>query len=77
MKIKKSFIRIALAAGLVGLAACSGSSSSDTTVVRQKNAALATNVQKYVGSMTTDIWEGDPNTDYTKASFRKNDAFKT
>jgi len=76
MKIKKSFIRIALAAGLVGLAACSGSSSSDTTVVRQKNAALATNVQKYVGSMTTDIWEGDPNTDYTKASFRKNDAFK-
>ena len=54
MKIKKSFIRIALAAGLVGIAACSGSSSSDTTVVRQKNAALATNVQKYVGSATSE-----------------------
>ena len=40
MKIKKSFIRIALAAGLVGLAACSGSSSSESTV-RQKNSALA------------------------------------
>ena len=76
MKIKKSFIRIALAAGLVGIAACSGSSSSDTTVVRQKNAALATNVQKYVGSATSENWEGDSNTDYTNVAFRKDDKYQ-
>ena len=75
MKIKKSFIRIALAAGLVGIAACSGSSSSDTTVVRQKNAALATNVQKYVGSTTSENWEGDTSKDYSTAAFRKDDKY--
>ena len=75
MKIKKSFIRIALAAGLVGIAACSGSSSSDTTVVRQKNAALATNVQKYVGSGTSENWEDANATDYSTAPFRKNDKY--
>ena len=75
MKIKKSFIRIALAVGLVGLAACSGSSSSDTTVVRQKNAALATNVQKYVGSGTSENWEDANATDYSTAPFRKNDKY--
>lgn len=37
MKINKSFIRIALAVGLVGLAACSGSSSSS----RNRNSTLA------------------------------------
>jgi len=38
MKINKSFIRIALAVGLVGLAACSGSSSSSS---RNRNSTLA------------------------------------
>jgi hypothetical protein len=76
MKIKKSFIRIALAAGLVGIAACSGSSASDSTVVRQKNAALATNVQKYVGSATSENWEDDSNTDYTNVAFRKDDKYQ-
>ena len=75
MKIKKSFIRIALAAGLVGIAACSGSSSSDTTVVRQKNAALATNVQKYTGTATSENWEDANATDYSTAPFRKNDKY--
>ena len=75
MKIKKSFVQIALAAGLVGIAACSGSGSSDTTVLRQQNAALATNVQKLVGIASSENYE-DSATDYTNASFRKGDSYQ-
>ncbi|MFZ4112249.1 MAG: hypothetical protein ACOYKG_03620, partial [Ilumatobacteraceae bacterium] len=39
MKINKSFIRIALVLGLIGVAACSGSSSSTS---RQKNSVIET-----------------------------------
>ena len=48
MKINKSFIRIALAVGLIGLAACSGSDSSSS---RQKNSALATNASHIEGTL--------------------------
>lgn len=47
MKINKSFIRIALAAGLIGLAACGGSDSSS----RQRNSEIATNVKRYQGTV--------------------------
>jgi LPXTG-motif cell wall-anchored protein len=47
MKINKSFIRIALAAGLIGLAACGGSDSSS----RQRNSEIATNVKRYQGTI--------------------------
>jgi len=47
MKINKSFIRIALAVGLVGLAACGGSDSSS----RNRNSAVATNVKRYQGTI--------------------------
>jgi hypothetical protein len=49
MKINNSFIRIALAVGLVGLAACGGSDSSSN---RDRNAAIATNVQQYNGQIS-------------------------
>ena len=58
MKINKSFIRIALAVGLVGLAACSGSSSSSG---RQKNSALATNVKHYEGVLSFQHMSGSDN----------------
>jgi hypothetical protein len=45
MKINKSFIRIALAAGLIGLAACGGSDSSS----RNRNSSTVTNVKRYEG----------------------------
>jgi LPXTG-motif cell wall-anchored protein len=48
MKINKSFIRIALAAGLVGLAACGGSDSSSN---RDRNSAIETNVKRYQGTI--------------------------
>ena len=48
MKKTHPFTRIALAVGLVGLAACSGSDSSTN---RQKNSALPTNVYHVEGSM--------------------------
>lgn len=48
MKINKSFIRIALAAGLVGLAACGG---SDSSANRNRNAAIATNVSHIEGQL--------------------------
>ena len=48
MKINKSFIRIALATGLIGIAACGGSDSSSN---RERNAAIATNVKRYEGTI--------------------------
>jgi hypothetical protein len=48
MKRKTTFIRIALAAGLVGLAACGGSDSSTN---RNRNAAIATNVSHIEGQL--------------------------
>ena len=47
MKINKSFFRVALAAGLIGLAACGGSDSSS----RQRNSEIATNVKRYEGKI--------------------------
>ena len=47
MKINRSFFRIALAAGLIGLAACGGSDSSS----RQRNSEIATNVKRYEGKI--------------------------
>ena len=71
MKINRSFIRIALAAGLVALAACGGSDSSS----RQRNSEIETNVQRYEGVFQSNIYEGDPNKSYTNASFRKDDKY--
>ena len=71
MKITQSFIRIALAAGLVALAACGGSDSSS----RQRNSEIETNVQRYEGVFQSNIYEGDPNKSYTNASFRKDDKY--
>ena len=48
MKINKSFFRIALAAGLIGLAACGGSDSSSN---RERNSAIETNVKRYEGTI--------------------------
>lgn len=73
---KKTIIRLAVAVGLVGLAACGGSESSETSTVRTKNAALATNVQKYVGTATSEEWEQyRTETDFTNAAFRTGDKF--
>ena len=47
MKINKSFLRIALATGLIGLAACGGSDSSS----RNRNSSIATNVKRYEGTI--------------------------
>lgn len=47
MKINKSFLRIAIAAGLIGLAACGGSDSSS----RNRNSEIATNVKRYQGTI--------------------------
>ncbi|MFZ4112577.1 MAG: hypothetical protein ACOYKG_05295 [Ilumatobacteraceae bacterium] len=69
MKINKSFIRIALAVGLVGLAACSGSDSSSS---RQKNSALATNVLHYVGTAQAS-WASN---NALNAAFRTDDRYK-
>jgi hypothetical protein len=48
MKINKSFFRIALAAGLIGIAACGGSDSSSS---RDRNSAIETNVKRYQGTI--------------------------
>ena len=48
MKINKSFFRVALAAGLIGLAACGGSDSSSN---RERNSAIETNVKRYEGTI--------------------------
>jgi hypothetical protein len=48
MKINKSFLRIALAAGLIGIAACGGSDSSSN---RDRNSAIETNVKRYQGTI--------------------------
>jgi hypothetical protein len=71
MKITQSFIRIALAAGLVALAACGGSDSSS----RQRNSEIETNVQRYEGVFQSNIYEGDPNKSYRNAPFRKDDKY--
>jgi hypothetical protein len=67
MKINKSFLRIALAAGLVGLAACGGSDSSSN---RERNAAIATNVKQYSGQITY-------GSDRSRRSERTNSAVQT
>ena len=48
MKINKSFFRVALAAGLIGLAACGGSDSGSN---RERNSAIETNVKRYEGTI--------------------------
>lgn len=73
---KKSFIGLAVAVGLVGLAACGGSETSETSTVRTKNAALVTNVQKYVGVLTSQEHEGYQTADeLSNAAFRTGDKF--
>ena len=54
MKINKSFIRIALAVGLIGLAACGGSDSSS----RNRNSSTATNVKRYEGVISLQQMSG-------------------
>ena len=71
MKINKSFIRIALAAGLVALAACGGSDSGS----RQRNSEIETNVQRYEGVFQNTTYEWDPNKSYRNAPFRKDDKY--
>ena len=51
MNTKQKFIRLAIAMGLVGLAACGGSDSSSG---RQRNAAVETNVIHYSGTIRPD-----------------------
>jgi hypothetical protein len=54
MKINKSFIRIALAVGLIGLAACGGSDSSS----RNRNSSTVTNVKRYEGVISLQQMSG-------------------
>lgn len=87
MNTKQKFIRLAVAFGLVGLAACGGSDSSSG---RQRNAAVETNVIHYSGTIrpyeSNDVYRIDfdmnldtesavpisfPNTNYWVGDYRR------